>query len=100
MKTMSPHTLKKGLLLELSGVEWRCVLEEDMEQCVMSPGTMRMPLLSADRLVFHLMVSYSYEMVKFNFPHVLSSHACVAPPVSTNGVLLLSKYDFVMWCAK
>ena len=45
---MTPCTLKKGIPLELSGVEWKCVLEEDTEQCVMSPGTMRMPLSYAE----------------------------------------------------
>ena len=45
---MTPPTLKKEILLELSGVEWRCVLEGDMEQCAMSPGAMRMPLSSAE----------------------------------------------------
>ena len=36
---------------------WRCVLEEGMAQCVMTSGTIRMPLWSADSLDSLLMVS-------------------------------------------
>ena len=36
---------------------WRCVLEEGMEQCVMTSGTIRMALWSADSLDFPHMVS-------------------------------------------
>ena len=36
---------------------WRCVLEEGMAQCVMTSGTIRMPLWSADSLDSPHMVS-------------------------------------------
>ncbi|ORU90486.1 MAG: hypothetical protein A6F71_05840 [Cycloclasticus sp. symbiont of Poecilosclerida sp. M] len=36
--------------------EWRCVLEGGMAQCVMTPGTTKMPLWSADNWDSHHMV--------------------------------------------
>ena len=42
---------------EQSEGEWRCVWKGDMEQCVMTPGTMKMPLSSAINWDSHDMVN-------------------------------------------
>ena len=51
--TMRTSTMIK---MDLFVVEWRCVLEGCMGQCVMTPGTMKMPLWSADSLNYPPMV--------------------------------------------
>ena len=45
LRTMRTCTMTR---MDLFGAEWRCVLEGGMGQCVMTSGTMRMPLWSAD----------------------------------------------------
>ena len=39
------------------GAEWRCVLEGVTGQCVTIPGTMKMPLSSAQNSDSHVMVN-------------------------------------------
>ena len=54
---MSLQRVMNLSMMSCPGAEWRCVLEGGMEQCVMTPGTMKMPLLSADSWDSHNMVS-------------------------------------------
>ena len=51
-------TMRTSIMIkmDLFVVEWRCVLEGGMGQCVMTPGTMMMPLWSAINLDYLLMV--------------------------------------------
>ena len=44
---------------------WKYVLEEDMAQCVMTFGTIRMPLWSADSWDSHPMVRLKYITHKY-----------------------------------
>ena len=60
-QTMMMHTTLKTNLPEAG---WRCVLEEDMAQCVMTPGTIRMPLWSADNWDSPHMVCNVYVLLK------------------------------------
>ena len=46
---MTMHTLWMDPKVAASHeVEWKCVQEEDMEQCAMTHGIIKMPLLSVD----------------------------------------------------
>ena len=57
--TKEQKILEVNTTLKMSwpGAEWKYVLEGGMGQCVMTPGTMKMPLWSADSWDSHNMVS-------------------------------------------
>ena len=46
--------------MDFCGAGWRCVLEGDMAQCVMTSGTMRMPLWFVDNWDSHPTVILKY----------------------------------------
>ncbi|ORU94930.1 MAG: hypothetical protein A6F71_10010 [Cycloclasticus sp. symbiont of Poecilosclerida sp. M] len=52
-----PMTIITMTEMNLGLEEWRCVLEGGMARCVMTPGTIKLPLWSADNWDSHLMVS-------------------------------------------
>ena len=61
LRTMRTCTMTR---MDLFGAEWRCVLEGGMGQCVMTSGTMRMPLWSADNWDSPPMVSCVGPLMK------------------------------------